>query len=75
MNKISNYDENYIYNGYVLVNELYEDDEGFYKNTYQWGLVCDDYIKDIQILRGLSSNSYASMSEAISVFKELVDSL
>ena len=75
MNKISQYDDSYIYKGFVLVNELYEDDERFFKNWYQWGIINGENITNIQTLEGLSSNIYAPFKEAITVFKELVDNL
>lgn len=65
------------YKGYVCVNELYEDDEGFNKNSYMYGKVVEahgtQFIKDVEDLDGLSSNSYASREEASRVFKEKID--
>ena len=65
------------HNGYVCVNELYEDDEGFNKNTYMYGEMVyangTNFVKDVEILDGLSSNSFASWSEAETVFKKKVD--
>jgi hypothetical protein len=65
------------HNGYVCVNELYEDDEGFNKNSYMYGEMVyangENYVKDVKDLDGLSSNSFASWSEAETVFKKKVD--
>jgi hypothetical protein len=65
------------YKGYVCVNELYEDDEGFNKNSYMYGEMVyangQNYVKDVKDLDGLSSNSFASWSEAETVFKKKVD--
>jgi hypothetical protein len=69
------FDDYVTYNGYALVNELYEDDEGFYKNTWMWGEVNGDYVDNVKILKGLSSNSYAKYSEAKEVFTALIDGL
>lgn len=67
------------HNGYVCVNELYEDDEGFNKNTYMYGKMVyangTNFVKDVEILDGLSSNSFASWNEAEIVFKKKVDLL
>lgn len=71
--KLSYYDEMHTYKGYVLVNELYEDSEGFYKNGWQWGVLDEDYVYDPIWLEGLSSNSYANFSEAYKKFCQLVD--
>lgn len=71
--KLSFYDEVYTYKGYVLVNELYEDSEGFYKNTWQWGVLDGDYVYDPIILEGLRSNSYSDFSEAHKKFCQTVD--
>ena len=71
--KLSYYDEVFFYQGYALVNELYEDSEGFYKNNWRWGEVFGEYIKDVIWLEGLSSNSYADFSEAYKKFCQLVD--
>ena len=62
------YDMVYTYKDYILVNELYEDDR-FTKNQYQWARRG----KDLKPLKGLSSNSYASATEAITVFKKMVE--
>ena len=75
MTKLYHFDDTYVYNNYVLVNELYEDDDGFNKNWYQWGILNDDEVENLQTLTGLSSNSYASFTEAINVFKEKVNAL
>ncbi len=67
------------HNGYVCVNELYEDDEGFNKNTYMYGKMVyangTNFVEDVEILDGLSSNSFASWNEAEIVFKKKVDLL
>jgi len=67
------------YNGYVCVNELYEDDEGFNKNSYMYGKMVyangTKFVEDVEDLDGLSSNSYASWNEAEIVFKKKVQLL
>lgn len=71
--QLSDFDEVYERDGYALLNELYEDDERFYKNTWMWGRVEGDMVYDVQILDGLSSNSYAKFPEAMESFlKKLV---
>lgn len=70
--KISYFDYNYSYNGYALVNEIYEDDEGFDKNNWQWGKQLGGWVSNLSPLQGLSSNSYADRNEAIAAFKEKV---
>lgn len=72
---ISDYDEAYPYKGYVLVNDLYEDDEGFYKNSWEYGVVEGTQVFEVKELTGLSSNSYANFSEAYKKFCLLVDEL
>ena len=67
--KLSYFDEFYIYGDYALVNELYED-EDCRKNTWMWGKVLEDCIVDAQMLEGLSSNSYAPWEEVQLVFKK-----
>lgn len=71
---LSWFDEFYVYGDYVLVNEIYED-EDCRKNTWMWGKVDEDTIVDAQILKGLSSNSYAPWEEVQNVFKTTVDIL
>lgn len=73
VNRIASFDESYIYKGYVLVNELYEDSEGFYKNTWMWAEVDGDNAINLQTLEGLSSNSYARFAEAHSVFIDIIN--
>ena len=67
------------HNGYVCVNELYEDDEGFNKNSYMYGKMVyangTKFVEDVEDLDGLSSNSYASWNEAEIVFKKKVQLL
>lgn len=77
---VSYYDEMIgIHEGYVCVNEFYEDDEGFYKNTYMYGKLefsnGVDYVVNPQILDGLSSNAYAKWYEALKVFKDKINGL
>ena len=62
------FDEVYQRNGYALLNELYEDDERFYKNTWMWGRVEGDMVYDVRILDNLSSNSFAKYDEAMQSF-------
>ena len=53
--KLTSFDE-YIgqHNGYVCVNEFYEDDEGFNKNSYMYGELVyangENYVKDVKDL-------------------------
>ena len=74
---LSYYDESYKYRGYVLVNELFEDSEGFYKNGWQWGRLDDSETKVCfpDILTGIRSNSYSDFSEAHKVFTQLIDKI
>jgi hypothetical protein len=72
MVRYDSFDEHYLSNGYVLVNELYEDDERFFKNTWMWGKVKGSYVEDLKILDGLRSNSYSKFEEAWQVFQEKV---
>ena len=74
MPKLSDFDTAYTYKGYVLVNELYPDDEGFDKNWWQWGIQAGDHVSNLKSLEGLSSNSYADRLEAMTVFTKMVDS-
>jgi hypothetical protein len=75
---LNEFDEHYIYNGYVLVNEIYEDDD-HRSNTWSWGKLVrrihGSYVEDPQILKGLSSNSYAPWEEVQTHFKNMVDNL
>jgi len=76
--KLTSFDEFICqYKGYVCINELYEDDEGFNKNSYMYGEMIyangENYVKDVKDLDGLSSNSFASWNEAEKVFKKKVD--
>jgi hypothetical protein len=73
INAISSFDEAYQYKGYVLVNELYEDSEGFYKNTWMVGKVNGDNVEDLEFLEGLSSNSYARFAEAHKKFIDMIN--
>lgn len=68
------FDEEYSYKDYVLVNEIYEDDD-CRKNTWMWGRVDGNNIVDAVLLDGLSSNSYAPFSEVIENFHKKVDQL
>lgn len=68
------FDEFYIYNGYALVNEIYEDDD-HRANTWMWGKLHEDCILEVRLLQGLSSNSYAPWEEVQLVFKNTVDTL
>lgn len=70
--KLSYFDEFSIYNGYALVNEIYED-EDCRKNTWMWGKIDGDYIIDARMLEGLSSKSYAPWEEVQLVFKKTID--
>jgi len=68
------FDEEIHYKGYVLVNELYEDDD-VRKNFYMWGRVDGGCIVDAVALEGLSSKSYAPWKEVWEKFVETVDQL
>lgn len=72
---LTHYDEYYLYDGYVLVNEWYEDSDGFNKNTWLWGRMHGSYVISPIALDGLSSNSYAKIDEAYNVFKSKVDQI
>lgn len=69
---LSAFDESYIYNGYALVNEIYED-EDHRANTWLWGRLDGDSIVDARLLTGLSSNSYAPWEEVWNVFTKTID--
>jgi hypothetical protein len=71
---VNMFDEHYIYNGYVLVNEIYED-EDHRSNTWSWGKLQGGYVEDPKILTGVSSNSYGPFEEIYNVFKISVDNL
>jgi hypothetical protein len=73
VNAISSFDEAYRYKGYVLVNELYEDSEGFYKNTWMWAKIDGENCIDLVSLDNLSSNSYARFAEAHEAFINLIN--
>lgn len=75
VNRIASFDESYIYKGYVLVNELYEDPEGFYKNTWMWAKIDGENCIDLVSLDNLSSNAYAPFEEAHSVFIDMIDEI
>lgn len=64
----------YIYKDYVLVNELYEDDD-VRKNSWMWGKHENGYIVNAVLLEGLSSNSYAPWEEVQKKFHKCVDML
>lgn len=70
--KLNYFDEVVEYNGYALVNEIYEDDD-CRKNTWMWGKVDGEHVVDVVILKDLSSNSYAPWSEVYEVFCKKVD--
>lgn len=71
--KIACYAESFHYKGYVLVNDLYEDSEGFDKNCWMWGKKLEEDCVDAVNLEGLSSNSYAHFFEAHKKFIKLAD--
>jgi len=71
--RINWFDESYKYKGYVLVNELIEDPEGFYKNSWMWGKEDGEYVLNTVLLDGLYSNSYSNFSEAHKVFTQMID--
>jgi hypothetical protein len=71
---LNSFDEHYVYKGYALVNEIYED-EDHRSNTWSWGKVENDCIVDQKILTGVSSNSYGPFEEIFEVFKITVDKL
>lgn len=69
---LNTFDEHYTYKDYVLVNDVYEDDD-HRANTWFWGKHVDGFIENAQLLKGLSSNSYAPWAEVLNVFKKTVD--
>lgn len=69
---LKHFDEFYLYEGYALVNEIYED-EDHRANTWMWGKIDGDTVTEVRILTGLSSNSYATWEEVQRVFKKTVD--
>ena len=71
---LSAFDESYTYNGYALVNEIYED-EDHRANTWLWGKLDGDSIVDAKLLTGLSSNSYAPWEEVQRVFETMIDEM
>ena len=71
---LNTFDEHYIYNGYVLVNEIYEDDD-HRSNTWSWGKLVGSYVEDPKILTGVSSNSYGSFNEIYEAFAKEVDNV
>jgi hypothetical protein len=68
------FDEFYVYEGYALVNEIYED-EDHRANTWMWGKVDEDTVTEVRLLKGLSSNSYAPWAEVFEVFKNTINNL
>jgi hypothetical protein len=68
------FDEHYIYGDYVLVNEIYEDDD-HRANTWMWGRMVSGYATEVRLLEGLSSNSYAPWEEVQTHFENMVDNL
>lgn len=73
--RIAWFDESYKYKGYVLVNELIEDSDGFYKNSWMWGKEDGEHVLEVIELEGLTSNSYSNFSEAHKVFTQLMDEI
>jgi hypothetical protein len=75
---INLFDEHYVYNDYVLVNEIYED-EDHRSNTWAWGKLVQRihgrYVEDPKILTGVSSNSYGSFDEIYEAFKREVNNV
>jgi len=69
---LSAFDESFTYNGYALINEIYED-EDHRANTWMWGRLDGDSIVDARLLTGLSSNSYAPWEEVWNVFTKTID--
>jgi hypothetical protein len=65
------FDDHYIYGDYVLVNEIYEDDD-HRANTWMWGRMVSGYATEVRLLEGLSSNSYAPWEEVQRVFETTV---
>lgn len=68
------FDEYYIYKGYALVNEIYED-EDHRANTWMWGKFDELCIVDAQLLAGLTSNSYAPWDEVKTKFEKMIDEM
>jgi len=71
--------EHYIYKGFILVNDIYEDDD-CRKNCWMWTKATgqdNEVVKysDLVDLKGLSSNSYAPWEEVWKNFTNMVDQL
>ena len=66
------FDDVYILGNYAMINEPIEDDEGFYKNDYQWGTL-NLHDDSITIWAPVpNTSSYTSWENAIKSFKEVI---
>jgi hypothetical protein len=77
--RIWHFDDVYHYKGFVLVNEIHED-EDVRKNSWMFAHPCgenDQFVdtNDLQQLTGLSSNSYAPFEEVMKNFQNRIDNL
>lgn len=70
----SYFDEVYEYKGFVLVNDIIEDDDCL-KNYYQWGQFVNGVVVNPVELEGLSSRSYARWDEVWNVFTSTVENI
>lgn len=70
--KTSDFDEIYMYKGHYMINDRIEDEEGFYKNWYQWAT--DNHNGTITIHKCvMDTSSYTSWKDAVSAFKKMID--
>ena len=66
--KASDFDSVYRIGQHLMVNELYEDDEGFYKNHFQYATENSDGTYNVgQQIPGTSS--YTKFKDAVEAFK------
>ena len=72
--KTSEFDNFYIYKGHYMINDQIQDDEGFYKNWYQWAT--DNKDGTITIQHDIpNTSSYTDWSSAIGHFKNFIDDM
>jgi hypothetical protein len=66
--KTSDFDEIYKIGNNFMINEKIEDDEGFYKNCYQWATLNGD--GSITVHKTIpNTSSYTPWSDAVEEFK------
>lgn len=72
--KTSDFYDVYTYKGHFMVNDPIEDDEGFYKNWYQWAT--NNHNGTITVHKEVpNTSSYTSWTDAVNSFKSFVDSM